>query len=71
MQGVTLTETFKYRGYSTAHIGKWHLGKTAFISETQAYKVNFVGAYRCESATFFLRYEGRSRGVTLNRVTWR
>jgi arylsulfatase A-like enzyme len=27
---VTLTETFQCRGYSTAHIGRWHIGKAGF-----------------------------------------
>ena len=61
--------TFKYRGYSTAHIGRWHLGESSFFSEIRGCKVNFVDACRGESATFFLRYGGRSRGVTLNCAT--
>ncbi len=60
---VTLAELFKQNGYSTAHIGKWHLGKAAFYPEAQGYDVNVGGTYWGAPATFFWPYRGPwSRG---------
>ena len=55
---VTLAELFKQHGYSTAHIGKWHLGKAAFYPETQGYDVNIGGTYWGAPATFHWPYRG-------------
>jgi arylsulfatase A-like enzyme len=55
---VTLAELFQQYGYSTAHIGKWHLGKAAFYPETQGYDVNVGGTYWGAPATFFWPYRG-------------
>ena len=55
---VTLAELFKQHGYSTAHIGKWHLGKAAFYPETQGYDLNIGGTYWGAPATFFWPYRG-------------
>lgn len=41
---TTIAEALKSKGYSTAFIGKWHLGETeAFWPENQGYDVNIGG----------------------------
>lgn len=55
---VTLAERFKERAYATAHVGKWHLGRTAYYPETQGFDVNVGGTYWGAPATFFFPYRG-------------
>ncbi len=55
---VTLAELFQQNGYSTAHIGKWHLGKAGYYPETQGFDVNIGGTYWGAPATFFHPYRG-------------
>ncbi len=55
---VTLAELFQQHGYSTAHIGKWHLGKAGYYPETQGFDVNIGGTYWGAPATFFHPYRG-------------
>jgi len=40
---VTLAELFKDAGYTTASIGKWHLGGEGFEPTTQGFDVNIAG----------------------------
>lgn len=54
----TLAELFKQENYFTAHIGKWHLGGSAFYPETQGYDVNIGGSYWGAPATFHFPYRG-------------
>ena len=41
---VTVAEKLRESGYTTAHIGKWHLGGEGFFPENQGFDVN-VGGY--------------------------
>jgi arylsulfatase A-like enzyme len=40
---VTLAESFRERGYTTAHVGKWHLGAAKHYPQTQGFDLS-VGA---------------------------
>jgi arylsulfatase A-like enzyme len=40
---VTVAEAFKQAGYSTAFIGKWHLGDEMYYPEYQGFDVNIAG----------------------------
>ncbi|MEK6235089.1 MAG: sulfatase [Planctomycetales bacterium] len=40
---VTLAEALQAKGYSTAHVGKWHLGAQPFYPEHQGFDVNVAG----------------------------
>lgn len=40
---ITLAEVFKFAGYATASIGKWHLGTEEYYPETQGFDVNIAG----------------------------
>ncbi len=55
---VTLADMFKLKNYSTAHIGKWHLGTAAFYPETQGYDLNVGATYWGAPASFFYPYLG-------------
>ncbi|MBE7498605.1 MAG: sulfatase [Verrucomicrobiaceae bacterium] len=43
LEEVTLAEVFKAAGYSTASIGKWHLGENEHVPERQGFDVNIAG----------------------------
>lgn len=43
LEEVTLAEAFKSGGYSTLHVGKWHLGPEGFYPENQGFDVNVGG----------------------------
>jgi arylsulfatase A len=45
-QEVTLAEVFKAAGYTTASIGKWHLGGEEYYPEKQGFDVNIAGTDR-------------------------
>lgn len=55
---VTLAELFHAKGYYTAHIGKWHLGKAGWYPETQGYDLNVGGTYWGAPVSFFYPYRG-------------
>jgi arylsulfatase A len=58
---VTIAEVLKKAGYSTAHVGKWHLGDAAYYPETQGFDVNIGGTFWGAPTTFFYPYGGPSR----------
>lgn len=43
LEEVTLAEVFKATGYSTASIGKWHLGENEHVPEKQGFDENIAG----------------------------
>ena len=55
---VTIAELFKQQSYYTAHIGKWHLGRSAYYPETQGFDINIGGTYWGAPSTFFYPYRG-------------
>ena len=55
---VTIAEVFKQAGYSTAHVGKWHLGNAAHFPETQGFDANIGGTMWGAPNTFFYPYSG-------------
>ena len=56
---VTLAEALKARGYTTAHVGKWHLGIASHYPETQGFDVNVGGTFWGAPATYFYPYRGK------------
>lgn len=52
----TLAEALKERGYSTAHIGKWHLGGKGFGPEEQGFDLNTGGNNAGSPAGYFYPY---------------
>lgn len=49
---ITLAEVFKAAGYSTASIGKWHLGMDAYYPESQGFDVNIAGSDKAAPPSF-------------------
>ncbi len=41
LEEVTIAEAMKKAGYATAHIGKWHLGRTGYTPDKQGFDVTF------------------------------
>ncbi len=50
---VTLAEALKPMGYSTASIGKWHLGGEGYYPEQQGFDLNIAGTHRGSPPSFF------------------
>ncbi len=57
---ITLAEVLQQAGYSTALIGKWHLGVTSHYPETQGFEVNIGGTHWGAPASYFHPYRGPS-----------
>ena len=43
---VTIAEALKAAGYTTAHMGKWHLGKDEYLPTNQGFDLNIAGNER-------------------------
>ncbi len=54
----TLAEVLKDAGYLTAHVGKWHLGESAYSPEFHGFDVNIGGNHWGCPPTFFYPYRG-------------
>lgn len=53
LEEITLAEALKTKGYSTAHVGKWHLGGQGYEPEKQGFDVNIAGDHRGAPRSFF------------------
>lgn len=53
---LTLAEALKELGYTTASIGKWHLGGTNFYPEHQGFDLNIAGGHIGHPASYFWPY---------------
>ncbi len=53
LEETTLAEVFKADGYTTATIGKWHLGGEAYYPEKQGFDLNIAGTHNGAIRTFF------------------
>ncbi len=56
LEHVTLAERLAERGYSTAHLGKWHLGGDGFEPEKQGFALNLGGDHRGQPPSYFSPY---------------
>ena len=56
---TTIAEAAKGVGYTTAHIGKWHLGYQGSLPEDHGFDVNVAGSGRGLPPTFFYPYVDR------------
>jgi len=59
-QVFTLAEVLKAAGYTTAHIGKWHLGSGATGPENQGFDINIAGTPSGGTRSFFSPYNNAS-----------
>lgn len=53
---VTLAEALRPAGYTTAAIGKWHLGKEPFLPQNQGFNVNIAGNQSGAPGSYFWPY---------------
>ncbi len=53
---ITLAEKLKEKGYSTCHIGKWHLGSEGFLPENQGFDINIAGNRFGSPPSYFYPY---------------
>jgi arylsulfatase A len=59
---ITIAEMLKPLGYTTCHIGKWHLGTDNWYPETQGYDFNFGGCDFGQPPSYFDPYENKRCG---------
>ena len=55
---VTLAEALREVGYTTAHVGKWHLGTAEYYPQTQGFDYNVGGTLWGAPQSFFYPYSG-------------
>ncbi len=58
---VTLAEAFKTAGYTTAHIGKWHLGGDGFGPKEQGFDINIAGDHTGSPLSYFAPFQNKGR----------
>ncbi len=56
LEEITLAEALKAQGYTTASIGKWHLGGTNYYPQLQGFDVNVAGGDIGHPASYFWPY---------------
>jgi len=56
LEEFTIAEALKTAGYSTVHIGKWHLGHEAYWPEHQGFDLNIAGGNYPGPASYFSPY---------------
>ncbi|MDP8246065.1 MAG: sulfatase [Candidatus Hinthialibacter antarcticus] len=54
---VTIAEALKPHGYTSASIGKWHLGGEKFYPESQGFDLNIAGTHRGQPPRYFAPYK--------------
>ncbi len=76
LEEVTIAELLRQRGYRTACIGKWHLGKTGFLPSAQGFEIAFGGDEAGSTNDFFfpawkkkIPLDGRDGEYLTDRLT--
>lgn len=62
LEEQTLAEALKGVGYSTLHVGKWHLGGEGFLPRDQGFDVNLMGSHIGHPASHFHPYGNAADG---------
>jgi len=57
LEEVTLAEALKAAGYTTGHIGKWHLGGPGFGPQQQGFDVNVAGDQTGSPRSYFAPFK--------------
>ena len=61
LEEITLAEALKSAGYTTGHIGKWHLGGEGFGPKEQGFDVNIAGDHTGTPLSYFAPYRNKMR----------
>ncbi len=59
LEEVTLAEELKKAGYTTAHIGKWHLGGKGFEPTRQGFDINIAGDDTGTPLSYFAPFQNK------------
>ena len=62
LEETTLATALKKVGYTTAHLGKWHLGGGEFLPQHQGFDTNIAGGETGGPASYFWPYGNRNNG---------
>lgn len=57
LEELTIAERMKAEGYTTFHVGKWHLGEEGMYPESQGFDVNFGGNDLGQPPSYFDPYQ--------------
>ncbi|BDD10159.1 N-acetylgalactosamine-6-sulfatase [Fulvitalea axinellae] len=60
---VTMAEQLKSAGYTTAHIGKWHLGGEEWLPQHQGFDINIAGAELGHTRSYFDPYINEGKPI--------
>jgi arylsulfatase A len=63
LEEETIAEVLKQAGYTTAHIGKWHLGGMGFEPSRQGFDINVAGDARGSPASYFAPFGTGERAM--------
>ena len=66
LEEVTLAEALHAGGYTSAAVGKWHLGKAPFLPQNQGFDVNIAGNHSGAPGSYFWPY-GHNDPARANR----
>jgi len=62
---ITIAEMLKSAGYTTCHIGKWHLGAFEWFPDRQGFDINIGGCEIGQPPTYFDPYYQHPRGSSI------
>lgn len=65
LEEVTLAEPLKAAGYSTGHIGKWHLGGAGFGPREQGFDTNIGGDHTGTPLSYFAPFRRGDKGPVM------
>lgn len=57
LEELTIAERMKTEGYTTFHVGKWHLGEEGMYPESQGFDLNFGGNDLGQPPSYFDPYQ--------------
>ncbi|MEW6745777.1 MAG: sulfatase [Planctomycetota bacterium] len=63
LEEITIAEVLRLHGYTTAHIGKWHLGPDDWYPEHQGFTINIGGCDYGQPPSYFDPYVGRQGSI--------